>query len=105
MGAGSKVIIVLRVLALIAALAVVGLGVWCKNLRFERVCNMLIVSTAKFILHDVEIRGGAVLQRLQPEPLTAQQWQDFFSAATNGSTRLWIALVAVRIANPRRLST
>jgi hypothetical protein len=40
-----------------------------------------------------------VLQRLQPEPLTAQQWRDFFAAATNGSTRLWIALVAVRIRN------
>jgi hypothetical protein len=43
MGAGSKVIIVLRVLALLAALAVVGLGAWCKNLCSQGIGNVLIV--------------------------------------------------------------
>jgi hypothetical protein len=104
MGAGTKVVMVLRVIALIAALAVVGLGAWCKGLRLNGICKILTVFTAKFILHDVDMRGGSVLQRLQPEAVTAQQWRDFFTAATNGSIRLWISLVAVCIRDLMRRS-
>jgi hypothetical protein len=97
MGAGTMTVIGLRIIALIAALVVVGLGAWCKGARFDHVCNVLTILIAKFIIHDVEIRGGAVLQRLQPEALTAQQWRDFFTAATTGTTRIWIAIVGVGI--------
>jgi hypothetical protein len=104
MGAGSKVLMVLRVFALIAAMVVVGLGVWCKSLRFNGYTRLLTSLTAKFILHEVDVRGASVLQRLQPEALTAQHWRDFFTAANNGSIRIWISLVAVRIRDLQKLS-
>jgi hypothetical protein len=97
MGAGTKALIGLRIVALIAALAVVGLGAWCKNARFHDFCKVLTALPAKFIIHDLEIRGGAVIQRLQPEAVTAQQWRDFFIAATAGTTRIWITIVGVSI--------
>lgn len=43
MGAGTKVVMGLRVLALIAALAVVGLGAWCKCACSCAICNILTV--------------------------------------------------------------
>jgi hypothetical protein len=41
------------------------------------------------------MRGSAVLQRLKPEELVAQDWREFFVQATSGTTRIWITIVAV----------
>ncbi|KAF1915965.1 hypothetical protein BDU57DRAFT_448927 [Ampelomyces quisqualis] len=81
MGAGMKVVMGLRFLALSAALAIVGLGVW-----------------SKLIMHDVKIRGDAVLRKIQLDELESQQWRAFFVAATNGTTRTWISIAAASIA-------
>ncbi|KAH8696971.1 hypothetical protein GQ44DRAFT_633618 [Phaeosphaeriaceae sp. PMI808] len=77
MGAGAKVILVLRVIALVAALAIVGLGAW-----------------SKFIIHDVEIRGTAVLRTLQLDTAVAANWRSFFKVATDGTMRIWISIAA-----------
>ncbi|KAH6080803.1 hypothetical protein HBI67_026550 [Parastagonospora nodorum] len=81
MGVGMKVLMGIRVIALISTLIVVGLGAW-----------------SRFVEQDIETRGAAVLQRLQPEALTAQEWRDFFIAATQGTSRIWITIVAASIA-------
>ncbi|KAH7091338.1 hypothetical protein FB567DRAFT_272314 [Paraphoma chrysanthemicola] len=81
MGVGSKVLMGLRVIALVAALAVVGLGAW-----------------SKFIIHDVEIRGTSVLSQLQPKPNDADIWRVFFDAVANGTTRVWISIASASIA-------
>jgi hypothetical protein len=103
MGAGRIVLIGLRVIALLGTLVVIGLSVWCKTTRIRKICANANACTAKFVEHDIEMRGSAVLQRLKPEELVAQEWREFFVQATSGTTRIWITIVAVRIGFPFRL--
>ncbi|KAL5120733.1 hypothetical protein ACEQ8H_001212 [Pleosporales sp. CAS-2024a] len=82
MGAGMKVLTGIRVIALMATLVVVGLSVW-----------------SLVVVHDIKSRGAGVLQRLRPEASTAQEWRDFFIAATNANLRIWITIVAASVAS------
>jgi hypothetical protein len=96
MGAGKIVLMGLRVIALLGTLVVVGLSVWCKTTCIGKTSANANNCTAKFIEHNIEMRGSAVLQRLKPEELVAQEWREFFVQATSGTTRIWITIVAVR---------
>jgi hypothetical protein len=49
------------------------------------------------IAQDVQARGPAVLQRIQPEASITQQWRAFFVAVVNSVTRVWLLIAAVRI--------
>jgi hypothetical protein len=52
--------------------------------------------TAKYIVHDVEIRGASILRLIPQEPESiVQYWRSFFSAITNGGMRVWISIAAV----------
>lgn len=56
-----------------------------------------MVEAAKFIIHDVEVRGPAILERAQAPERIVGYWQEFFTAVTNGTMRIWISIAAVWI--------
>ncbi|KAF1848653.1 uncharacterized protein K460DRAFT_364648 [Cucurbitaria berberidis CBS 394.84] len=83
MGCGKILLIVLRALALIVALAVVGLGAW-----------------SKVIVRDIEVRGNSVLEIIRLEPQTREQyWQNYFTVVLNGVIRIWISIAAASFAS------
>ncbi|KAF2823031.1 hypothetical protein CC86DRAFT_469610 [Ophiobolus disseminans] len=78
MGAGKMVLMGLRTIALVSALAVVGLGAW-----------------SKYIIHDAEIRSASVLRGIPPEPANiVDYWRTFFTTITDGTMRIWISIAA-----------
>ncbi|KAF1945598.1 hypothetical protein EJ02DRAFT_509285 [Clathrospora elynae] len=82
MGRGKPIFMVLRVLSLIAALGVVGLGAWTK-----------------FIVHDVDVRGTAIIEMIRPEQSKEQYWRAYFTAVLNGVVRLWISIAGAAFAS------
>jgi hypothetical protein len=55
MGAGMKVVIGLRAIALVTALAVVGLGAWCKEVRFE--VKLILLTVIDSYIRRTRRRG------------------------------------------------
>jgi len=83
MGFSRGFLMVSRVLAVIVALSVVGLGAW-----------------SKVIIHDIDIRGIAILETVRPEPQSAEEyWHSYFSAVLGGVVRIWISIGASSFAS------
>jgi hypothetical protein len=96
MGAGNKVLIVMRATALMSALAVIGLGAWGKDLSLklaEEEANNII---AQVLIHDVDARGASMTQLIPEEAEDIVQfWRGFFKAITDGTARIWLCIAAV----------
>ena len=52
---------------------------------------------AKVIIHDMEIRGNAILEAVLLRPEAQQAWRQLFDSAVNSQLRIWVAIAAVRI--------
>jgi NADPH-dependent 7-cyano-7-deazaguanine reductase QueF-like protein len=48
-------------------------------------------------MHDVDVRGTAILQIAQLPPQGLQIWRAYFSSILSGVVRMWISIAAVRI--------
>ena len=100
MGAGAAILTTLRVLGVIAALAVVGLGAW-GMLYHARKLQWTLTNRADIIMvHDVEVRGSVLLDAVNIPQDKEDAWQAFFDAVVNSQTRIWIAIAAVRTFTP-----
>lgn len=97
MGRGKVPLIAVRVLALVFALGVVGVGAWCMQSLTSTMISAIVLTfvIAKFIIHDVEIRGTAIIELIRPPQTTEQYWRDYFTTVLNGVTRIWISIAAV----------
>lgn len=73
----------LRVLVVIVAMVLGGLGAWTK-----------------VILHDIDIRGVAVLESVGLESSSDEQfWRNFFDTVLGGIPKIWIAIAASCLAS------
>ncbi|KAF2711584.1 hypothetical protein K504DRAFT_489435 [Pleomassaria siparia CBS 279.74] len=77
MGAGTAVLLGLRVLVVLVAAAGIGLGAWALTIR-----------------HDIEVRGSTVLNGLLLGSHKELPWRQFFEAAVGSQIRIWIAITA-----------
>ncbi|KAF2478340.1 uncharacterized protein BDR25DRAFT_365527 [Lindgomyces ingoldianus] len=77
MGCGTFVLAGFRTLAAVVALGVVGLGAWALT-----------------IIHDVEVRGNAVLDTVLLDASKEDTWEDFFDAAVGSQMRICVAIAA-----------
>ncbi|KAF2195857.1 hypothetical protein K469DRAFT_19903 [Zopfia rhizophila CBS 207.26] len=75
MGCGGFLLTGLRVLAILGAAGVIGLGAWDKAL-----------------IHDVEIRGFAILDALQLETQIESDWREFIDVALASVLRVWVTI-------------
>jgi hypothetical protein len=49
----------------------------------------------KFIMHDVDVRGTAILEIARLAPQSVQTWSQYFSSVLSGVARMWISIAAV----------
>ncbi|CAA9956920.1 hypothetical protein PTMSG1_00528 [Pyrenophora teres f. maculata] len=83
MGCGKWTLLFIRVLALLVALAIVGLGAWS------------IVIT-----RDIRARSTAVIEMVHPKSeRIGRMWEKFFILAVNGIMRLWISIATAAFAS------
>lgn len=73
------------------------LGVCIIDGDVEKGC-MLTRIAAKVLIHDIEIRGPAILDTVLLRPEAEDVWRLFFEAAMTSQTRILVAIAAVRIA-------
>ncbi|RAR01457.1 PC4-like protein [Stemphylium lycopersici] len=83
MGYGKSILLSLRVLALIIALGVAGLGAWTKS-----------------IVRDIEVRGNAVVDDVEPESQEMKQlWRQFFATVLDEEVKIWISIGSAAFAS------
>lgn len=77
MGAVSVVLLVVRVMVMVAALAIVGLSAW-----------------AKILIHDMEVRGESILSAVLLRPEAQDAWRKLFEDAVTSQLRIWVTMAA-----------
>ncbi|KAF1836396.1 hypothetical protein BDW02DRAFT_521314 [Decorospora gaudefroyi] len=82
MGKTKTILLALRVLALVVALAVVGVSAWTK-----------------YIVHDIDARGTAILETVRLGSQSTELWQEYYSVVVNGVIRIWISIAAAAFAS------
>ncbi|KAG9190354.1 hypothetical protein G6011_08442 [Alternaria panax] len=82
MGHGKSILLSLRVLALVVALGVLGLGAW-----------------SQVIIRDINGRGAGILEMVQSEPQMVQLWRDYSDTVQNGAVKVWISIASAAFAS------
>lgn len=99
MDCGKFILTGLRVVQIVLAAAVIGLGSWgelLSNTGKASESEMLMVEQVTHTIHDIEIRGDVILRTTTPlDPCQRDAWTTFFSILTGSQTRIWIAIAGV----------